>query len=383
MFLQLTPMNNMRLNFDVLVETMSFLGRSDVGVLMRTCQTLRKAGAPYILDGDIRLNNNNKIASFCHFMLQRDSLGRFRYLRHLELSGRLLEFEESDLGKAIGCIFQNATHLESLVINDDGLFELDESISIAIASLPRLQKLELSFDNAEATDMMQRMQAPLVEVKIHFDHDYDDGDDVLDGFRDPIVYFAAIKETLEDVCVSGYAQFDRHSEAYQYPLVENLDIDVPHIFQPLKPMIEGYPNLRQLSIWTDSEVDFDDSAFFEFLVEAREGNLNDQETHGSWESLDVLSGELSGLYALGIQCKVEHLDLADARVKGETRCDALKELITDTTPSSLSLGIVPPEFNLLQLGTMLEPAINTLSSISLNVDFHGEGWVDPNGDLVS
>lgn len=106
------------------------------------------------------------------------------------------------------------------------------------------------------------------------------------------------------------------------------------------------------------------------------------QNQGCWESLNYVRSSILSLYTLGLRSKVDNLHLYLAPLETSDG-DRLSAILIDLRSSSLQLRLRVPEFDMSKLGGFLAPIVETLTSIYLAVNLHGQVYVDPSPVFVS
>lgn len=367
----------MRINFDVLLVILSQFGsgnRQDIGRMMRTCRTLYRAGIPYILEGEVKIDNFPKFIPFCYFMARTDPL-RYCYLRTLKVDcwGDIPPLDNEDL---FATFFRKAKLLKDLTIYGADMLFKDERVPCAISALTNLRSLSVHDYMLEPYEkMITSIQSPL--VKLHAV-----GNDSSE-FQDPFHLYQHLAKTLESLRVE-HVYFE--SAAYldvQFLKVTSLRIEEGSAECGIGDLYDAFPNLRELTVFLGNTIS--DPEEIEIIDEDRAKNLNEQEAGVPiWETLDRVTGEVLSIYELAIQSKIRWLTLEETNIRETSRGERfIRAILTDSQPSALTFEIDVYEVPLPRLGNLMAPALATLTAMDLKLFVDTEAWIDPNPSVVS
>ncbi|EKM56027.1 uncharacterized protein PHACADRAFT_28997 [Phanerochaete carnosa HHB-10118-sp] len=295
----------MRLNWDILVEIMSFSDNADASRMSRTCRTLLQAAPKILLSREaVSLCGPEQLSSFLQYML----------------CGR------------------QAAELKLVMFYNEFL-EIDTSINRTLTNLSRLRTIQLSDATDPAAELLKEMQAPLTGIDASF-FDY------VDYWFDPVETFARFRHSLRAMSLA----FVRFASAdIQYPHVVSLSVERCR-FEDLEHIVHCFPGLHDLKLHGIS---------FDFMVEndleeERLSNLASQ-ARRTWSSLHRLSGDVLGLYILGIRCRVDHVSVSCQPLNSTVDGQRLAAILADVRPTSLDIRLRLPEFKALSLAECLTP----------------------------
>ena len=322
------------LNYDVLVAIYSHLtDRNDLLAFMSTCHALRLAGVYYLLRFRVVVTSDKQLASLCHFLLA-DAPTRLGMLTQLAVRTCAQSPETVNLYLRV---LQGARQLRDLDILC-GRPASDARIHAAISNLNNVQTLTVHDLSAPESALLRYMDSPVRDIDIS-----------LSAYSqpiDPVALLSNFSDSLERLrVIQGYQQ--RASPKVTYPFLHTL-IAESCAFERIEPLIDAFPNLRDLTIKTYG----DDETVDEVALD-RLRNLEIQRLK-SWDTLDRVRGDVLMLYRLGISCRVKRLDIP---CLVNTSADPIFTLsfkqmfaavLADTQPSILTLTLRPSVFDMTQ-----------------------------------
>ncbi|TBU49694.1 hypothetical protein BD309DRAFT_996702 [Dichomitus squalens] len=188
-----------------------FPDRELISRMTRTCSTLYRGGAIYLLKDDVALQTEEQLLSFCLFIAV-DERTRLHHLRTLTL---LCDPLPQDVTEGLVHIFKRVPHLESLLLltEGDGFLRSHPDLLDAI---PGLVSLEILFGT----------------MSIH-----------------PVSVLAAIAPTLEELIVY-YDRTVRHPlhPPAVYPKLRKFVLKTDYPI--LRPYINAFPKIAQITLKT-------------------------------------------------------------------------------------------------------------------------------------
>lgn len=303
------------LNNDIVVLLSRMLHNRDLLSIMASCQNLFRLGLPILLERELYIRARS-LQSF-HKFLDFASPSSFSALRDIKFFDE--DFSPAQL-RIVSAILNQATELKILGITTE-LLVRDDTLALAVATLTRLDHLRLVGDSfiAQPLAVMTLLRSPLRRVSIACCRPWSDinsqNDDTTqiagsDNDTDPVdlmPILAKFSTSLEHVDLCDVSFLD---STISCPRVTRLDLS-PCGGPWLSALVPAFPNLNVLT--ADMETFYatnpkDD----ETLVESYNDNIAFQQQHGSWCHLKSICTELSTLYALGLQCKVDSLVINSA-----------------------------------------------------------------------
>lgn len=285
----------------------------------------------------------------------------FRYLRRLGIPVWGLELSPRGQ-RLLATLFIEATELEWLDLGGGYFMWMDERIPQAIAAMRNLRTLHLQSPTKRAYDLLTKMQPLLTAVDADF---WGYGAHPMD----PVVVFAPFKDTLEDMKVSWIFFNNRDS---QFPLVTTLAAEQCR-GPSLRTLTHCFPNLQGLH-YTVGALDR-----WRSLDYWRSENMASQALV-RWPLLTWLSGNIVGLYMLGVRTNVNHLCVASSALVTVDDSRQLRAVLSCVQGlQSLYLKVKVPDFDVSSVARVLAPAKTTLAELMLRLEYHGER----NGDLRS
>lgn len=343
---------------------MSFVSRADASRMARTCRTLLQVAPRLLLADTVTLPSGRQCVSFCKFMSRPDRKNCFRYLRWLSISSRFDTTKQCN--EALATIFTQATELEWLDLGRGDVLDQDGCIPCAVAAMTKLRVLVVQNPTPLTLKTLEGMKAPLTTVDADFFS--------FNGrVKDPVVVFSPFKESLEIMTVSS-VHFK--SPDVQYHRVATLTAQDCHNVH-LPNMVRCFPNLQDLHLEVGLNV-----VPSHYVASLRSWNLAAQ-AQAAWQSLTRLSGNIVGLYALGLCCNVDHLCLASsmlASADDERFSAVLRDL---RGLHSLYLKLKVPDFDIASLDRALVPVKGTLAELMLRLDYRGQNYQEVPAHMVS
>ncbi|KAJ3544019.1 hypothetical protein NM688_g5791 [Phlebia brevispora] len=316
------------LNFDLLTSIMKCIPEmADLLSFMRTCSELHKAGIPSLLSFPFFISPRN-LHGFHEFMVSRAD-SNFKALRDLHLIYRLYgpplgtyrTFTSDDLAIVVE-ILRKATALKALHVDGEALAQYPE-LPLAITSLTALEALTVDDYDERAGPILNNLQSPLTSVEIIFqDNDEDNPADVLAAL-------ANFRKTLRRACIES-GRFI--TMGLVYPVLTSLELSGA---QPrLSVLGPSLPNLETLILGA-VYILIGDAA----IMLLREENIRFQQDRTSpvWEKLSSLSAGLDGLYALGLQFHVPHVEIIDIHQLQDLKAPWLPSSMSSLRPETLVL----------------------------------------------
>ena len=257
-------------------------------------------------------------------------------------------------------VFEYSTHLEELGILDCGCLEGYPEIASAIAALTCIRTLTLRYPTQVARDMLHQMHSRTARVEISFSK-------VSRHYMDPVELLMNWRDSLVTLCMS----LPRYSEVrlgIQYTALTKLVLKCHQAIQA-SPLLYHYPNVRHFTI-TMCEGQCGHGGLHPKYIRRDDANIEEMRvinTHDrtfSWESLDVLRGDVHSIYHLALHCPVHRLELVDV---GATDVFRFATIMTDIGPSALEVEAKSMAFDLEVLSTLMQHMPAGLQSLSITI----------------
>ncbi|KAI0652219.1 hypothetical protein C8Q79DRAFT_922733 [Trametes meyenii] len=376
------------LPYDVLIEIATFVSRTTLSRLMKTCRILYHECAKLQLRRRVVIETLPDLASFSAF-LHAEVGGRCRWLRELVLDVELPQIPAPDgLTRSLTTAIQNYSFqsLTSIQLeNAENVLNSHPKLSTGFASLDTLTTLIVRPAGTTTLAFLKNLQSDLRTLIVTYEHGLDQGHGGKEAFH-PIVAFKKFRHTLETLEVHGYeAELSRTRITGTYPRVQELILDSPDC-PLLAPYIHAFPNVRNLSLTTVfADRLTPDSLFLEMsLIDAfRRTNQNDQAKFGSWTKLETVTGTAADLYLTGLKCAIKVLYL---NVCQWDPWSMVLPILLDASVSKLHLFVAA--FNPLgdgALPSILEQlAHSPLESLNLHIHLCAqEEWDDDQRTMVN
>ena len=378
-------MQELSLCFDIFLAIFDVLhDQADVVALASTCRVLNSFGARHILSFGVKIEDDDALLSFCHFMMadlnrrtphlrklaisidfgvfdrdHRDSSDEDLLLYDVDLPSDCEEREaesggnktrhpkKHDMGvqteprpeeEMLIAVFRAATCLQDFDIGctEQLLWLCGSDFRQALVGLPALQRLRTATLGPHTLSVVRRMTAPLVEIDLDFRY-YNMGAyvDLFDVLNLPASQASLRKVTVWHVALGG-TDFVWHmlKDKPCFPGVHTLAVRGIDGGIYLPALVHAFPNVRRLDL---TDVVCGGSEMVDVKAE-RERNKTVC-LHGIWRSLTRLSGDLDALYALGIDRHVSRVDVDKVRLTNQG-LRWFRSIMRRTLPSRLLVHIV-------------------------------------------
>lgn len=236
--------SNTVIPFDVIFDLFSYLSdRGDMSRLMRTCKTVHRHGIPALLRDTIDVYHKNLI-TLCRFF--KADMSRCAHLR------QLLVRDLNDASKMgiqfFARVLQKATNIRHLHIGEDALTNRD--LRTALSNMKSIQELKLSFWDDEAASFLTHTQSPVRRLQVHC---LPPDEWAIDSYADILQHLASLQNELEELIVQ-WGSLCEVPEGLRFPKVHTLHIYGCDAVE-IRPIIVAFPNVRQLTIMGDEEID--------------------------------------------------------------------------------------------------------------------------------
>lgn len=293
--------------------------------MARVCRTLYRAGTRQLVAIGVTIEATETLISFCRFMLAHTA--HFKYLRRLVLSLEDNFSDDPDVATMLVDVFQQATHLKHLEVNDSRFLDLHPNIITAICDLATLKTLSLQMLSMDSDgllhDMLMRLQSPIQKLDVDFWYGSDDND-IPPG--NIIQICEGLAPHLEELRVNT-AQLSGFRGPV-YPCVRKLSAEEGCLIDS-GALIHSFPNLTELYVPSTTEPE---------IKERRKFNA-DSQRHHQWHHLSWLGGDLTSLYQLALRCPVTTLALGGLYSGRREQYLMLQEILVDSTPTNVELCI--------------------------------------------
>ncbi|KAI0359286.1 hypothetical protein OH77DRAFT_1517817 [Trametes cingulata] len=151
----------------------------------------------------------------------------------------------------------------------------------------------------------------------------------------------------------------------------------PGLLSHIPLCFQAFPNITELELVpTNYSLRRENSA----LLRLRTENQEQQVRHGTWQDLTRLSGDVLGLFALGLLRTVSHLECVPRRSVPLKFMSTLRQVLSDARPTSLSISLhgrkaLDEEEGLVSV--LRDPAIATLRDLVVEIRLIAIEAIDP------
>ncbi|KAK7682646.1 hypothetical protein QCA50_014446 [Cerrena zonata] len=347
-----TPMNSWpssnapSLNYDILINIMSFLTAIRRGLLfamMKTCRTLYNAGTLYMLEDGVRLSGHiSNMYSFNNFMLQNRAV-RCSLVRRLSLNSSsgwtdwcpdTPEERSQFEGKVLqdfcqiiqGC--RNLRHLELAFF--EGWLSPPKCVAMVWPTFSSIRTLEYVFvQRHDPIEQLLPMWADSLKWLCISTLSNSVMVEPVDAAEDPRLPIRSL-HNLKALSLE-FPGFSSEHRALRCPQLEALSIDKWNLIE-IEHLIGSFPNIRNLH-FRDPNLD---SWGLGSLDATRAHNIDWQSVQNQrWPNLSYFYGSARALYTLAPQCKITHVNIA----LPDNNYHHLNPILQDTMPSQLTLFI--------------------------------------------
>ncbi|EMD31426.1 hypothetical protein CERSUDRAFT_127435 [Gelatoporia subvermispora B] len=283
------------LNMDVVDYIMPLLSREDLLSVMRICKDAQLLGLRYLLKMRIVVHPEH-LGTFCDCLMQEPSI-RCSWLRRLVLrTPRHEDNFDLRLVTRLTAVLEHAYLLEELELHiAQSILDTYPTLARTLAALGHLSALHMGGYclNQGAAMIVTQIPSALTQLHTVFDPilDPQDAHQVLGPFA----------ASLVDVCLSNVV-FRQTADARRYPKVQMLDIDFNAVQCNIDVLMRLFPCLVHL--WLRGVA----KQAGQTVQTIRDSNMNAQ-AQQRWPSLGFLGGRATTLYAAGLLCPVERLDV--------------------------------------------------------------------------
>ena len=305
--------------FDIITILLQLLKtRSDVMSLVLTSKDIYTECARNLLRFPITISDDRQLVSLCEFIL-RDVSRRATHLRQLyiciplKLRQTYDEYyvyrDDPDLlgASLLVCVLQKAIQLEDLSIDwCEELLERDNRLVPAVTSLNTLRRLRISSFGLLVCELLEGMHSRLRELEVDICTS-DTSAPAFQGDNLPLTHLLGTihgqRDTLESLAVwfsfvGRYETTQPWCQALRFPRLHSLSLRMPADID-LEFLVRTFPNLRCLDAtcaWYSSEAEDDSELSRRDIEDMHNENIG----HSRWASLEQVSGDLDGIYALGL-----------------------------------------------------------------------------------
>lgn len=302
---------------------------------MRTCRILYEAGIPHLLC-KVRINLNSAgrispsqmLVSFSLFICA-DPARHNLLVRELEISieHRKIPNVDSQSVRTFAQVLKQFHNLLALkVCGAEYWLGLDSSLEDALSTLPNLQAISFNSRGYElATSATARVLKRLASPVRVLDLRYPDTSsqnllDILRNFASTLEHIALYDLTLK-------------SDAIVYPRLKSVQLwgmSGEEISESISSLIVGAPKLNTINLQCRGCLN---------IEEVRDSSILAQQRHQPWHILDSVQGNLTALYALGIQCRARAVILQSSVLDSVEHCRHMKCVLQEMRPSTLSMSM--------------------------------------------
>ncbi|CAL1717068.1 unnamed protein product [Somion occarium] len=282
----------------------SVIPRRMISGMMQTCRDLYQVGIRHLAtkaNDLVFFTTPEQIASFCLFMHGNVEY-RSSFLRRLSIEFNIYKdwSKSSEDFKLFATILRHATRLECLGFwnLEDFLIDVPEMVT-AIASLTSITSMDIESQDTYTSDnayrMVQKMQSPVTNLTL--------GEISSENYS-PLPFIEAFQNSLRELSIHDAS--DICMELWSSNIVvPRLDLLVLHGLWPhnadIESLILAFPNISRLYAYTLTDDETDEDRAFQ-----RSANLDAQKSV-SWPSLEILCGDVTTLWTLGLTCRVRCL----------------------------------------------------------------------------
>ncbi|KAI0657668.1 hypothetical protein C8Q70DRAFT_258808 [Cubamyces menziesii] len=389
--------------FDVLLSIMEMSRYRTILTIAGTCRTLYYApqSSRLLLRNGVLLRSSRAIESFLLFMLA-DPATRFKHLHALtfERGG----FSEEAVDAIKNLLAHPLFNIDTLVLHDSEAV-LSSGVPFVegpnddwscagtplfepFAGLTTIRHLTVDELGVRASTYLKMLPSALISVSIKFGSAGPSWNRLMDANAyNPIVILARSAGTLEVLKGLPFSLPLLGSTIYKtiYPRVRMIEIGLLEDWmRGVVAYAHAYPNLEHFSlIEPERPRGWDEYLRMHTFIRAdlerrRRRNREDQITYGSWKSLQILEGEISAVYVLGLACKVSELRVVG--VVEEDTAHYLEVVLSDVQPETLSLTV--DGGSMFDEGSTLSrlltaPIVKCITSLEMEVRFaEAEGTSD-------
>lgn len=378
------------LNYDVLLLVMTFLPKTAVSRLMRSCRTLYEPGVRFVLR-DVCLHTSQAVDSLSMFITAQSQYSpqrRYQFLLELEF---LVETPTPENMDTLVYILGRATSLRSLLIQSPGLFEADKRTCTAIAALDALETLSLKVPIELKTlrTLLGSLKEGIKTVDVRHVYKYDRNTRLpepidkrqFSALVDASSLFEPISSSLEELRVALRIPITS-SHIPAFPALHKL-----HLYgtSTLKraALVSRFPNLRELSMeynW-ESQIVYWPLEYGLYVARCHDHRTLNKASATSWPDLRRVRGLMRAVYALGLTTHLEELSLASA---GQNDVAVLSAVLSDTCPAILRMEweVTKPS-DMDGLSTALGCADGHIKCLDIRLDHDEMEWVSVSSLLVS
>ncbi|KAI0369270.1 hypothetical protein BV20DRAFT_968127 [Pilatotrama ljubarskyi] len=339
----------LRLNEDILLHIMRFASRRTLCMFISTCRLFHRAGAQYLLEGTVTLDNEQQLDSFICFM-KADTSHRVGFLRTLSIKIHLYMAPRSlspSTSHALVLLFlrlaRDGVLCNLMLYSAEELLSSQPLLPLAIAMLTTLKSLTLYNAGVRARLLLKNLQSQLTYADLWLiprDRSPAEGPGLdADPGNDPFVLLHRSHDSLRQLITTCAEKYTSHTPAIPvYTHLRALTLRMTHLDEPyIGHYARACPNLEELTACDlDCEhLDGDATDVDDPLMDARESNKDDQEELGTWPSLRLFKGTYATLFSLGILCPISWIKLNEE--DGEFYPSLLLEPLNDARPTHLDL----------------------------------------------
>ncbi|KAI0657922.1 hypothetical protein C8Q70DRAFT_1055302 [Cubamyces menziesii] len=303
---------------DILLGIIALCSPRDISSLMQTCRFLYEESPKILLRETVPLKTSIQLSGFLTFLRAQE--GRLAFVRSLRFE--LLDWEDEGVPEFF-IHLPLMLNLHSLhLTHGERLFQRDPDVVDIIAEIPSLQELTVHHAGFETTRLLKCLQSHLVCVDIDFGDldDYPFFQTIREEQYPPFHPLLILSHSMASLTKLVLRQWYTHSEITPDPdlLYPNMrELEIHNSGLPLiAPFVRACPNLWHLVHRAGLESrghplsTTETSSLLEGYAAHRAHNISQQASFDrTWDQLHSFSGDLAGLYVLGLTCPIERVTL--------------------------------------------------------------------------
>ncbi|KAI0365916.1 hypothetical protein BV20DRAFT_1056064 [Pilatotrama ljubarskyi] len=383
------------LPLDVLEDVMAVSTFSTISALMQACWYLYDVGPRHLLGRGVTFTDLNQVPSFDKFARVQYPR-RFSYIRTLDIAlgcRGTSEFVNTHLLVSLVSLLEDtALRIETLVLRDMVIRTHPthvralqpralELICNAIEHLQGIRHVAFGPARHRICQILRRTSWQLITVDLECVHCSHLPLSVA-AAGDPSGHVGALNvlqrchRTLRSVrwnCAFALYDLGAHlTPAGTFAHVRKLGIAHlgparPGLLSHIASYVRAFPNITELEIIpANYSLRRDEAA----LSRLRTQNQEEQARHGMWSGLTRCSGDVLGLFALGLLLPVSHLECVPRRSVPLQSMGILRRVLSDARPTSFSISLHGRKALLEEGGfvaVLCNPATQTIREILVEV----------------
>lgn len=291
----------------------------------------------------VSLKDERTIRTFHAFILVNPE-SRLPFLRALNISVTEVETQfVQDISQFILDVLERATHLETLTLpypRQTFRCLQDSRVPEAVAQLSTLRELDMLEDCREVDSIVKSTcsAASLRTLRVSLSSLRISGRRGAYGIQitDLDVLLQGLTPTLEILDIRE-AKVVLDAVGAQYPTLRSFAANIEQGMVHTDTLVSKFPALLRLSIGLVVEGELQVEADVQEQRRLRASNQEWQKKHRGWPYLDRATGDVLGLFVLGLTCPVRHLmvDGFGVHKKGQ-----MADVLRATPPACLKLSTV-------------------------------------------